>query len=162
MQNFKRQVEQTEKAKAEASRVYKLNLPTIKANEAIYEDNKKRIKRGWKTIKPTLELPHKLAKWASDILLKERMNKATLKLKTPETWLEEIEQLPSPVKERCACLIWWDYFGDKLKADRWPHLDKFLSVPFVLADEGEIAQGLHKCGYTPYAAKMRIMGIENI
>ena len=84
-----------------------------------------------------------------------------LKSKPPEQWRVEVDAISDPdVRNRVACLAWWDHFGSRPVSHRWPHLDKFLGAPYVPVSDTQLKRALCQCGYSPEIAHRRIMKLN--
>ena len=50
-----------------------------------------------------------------------------LRLRPPEEWSEMIHSIRDhAVRIKVACIVWWDFFGNRSTSDRWPHLDTLV------------------------------------
>ena len=58
-------------------------------------------------------------------------------------------------------MIWWDFWSDKVVAERWKQFDRWLT--FDHSEENnpvpttELAECLKLVGYPPYRIRMRLM-----
>jgi len=73
---------------------------------------------------------------------------------TPEEWRRRCMALPEPLRYAVARVVWWDYFGERIAAERWPHLDHLIARTDVVSDN-QLALGLSWVGYTPAKAASR-------
>ena len=65
-----------------------------------------------------------------------------LKSKPPEQWRAQLDAVSDPdVRNRVACLIWWDFFGHRSVSNRWPHLDEFVSARYVPVSDTQLKYG---------------------
>ena len=72
--------------------------------------------------------------------------------RTPEQWRAAVELIEDEtVRARCACIVWWDYFGGQPVRHRWSHLDIYLKRPFVPMKNAVIEAGLDHRGLHPGA-----------
>jgi hypothetical protein len=89
-------------------------------------------------------------------LPKEELKKLKeMRKRTPEVWVEMINALPSSVRTSAAKLVWWDYFGLRTVADRWPHLDGYLQFIATDVPYGPLVEALIELGYPPTIARTR-------
>jgi hypothetical protein len=56
----------------------------------------------------------------------------------PEVWAERIAKIEDETtRTMIARIVWWDFFGNRDVANRWPHLDEYLgsaNAPQVMSD----------------------------
>jgi hypothetical protein len=84
-----------------------------------------------------------------------------LKLVTPEDWLQRVLSLPERLQGPIARMIWWDFWSDKLVAERWKEFDRWLS--FDKEEEESpvetsvLAECLKTVGYPQYRIRMRLI-----
>jgi hypothetical protein len=84
-----------------------------------------------------------------------------LRLVTPEDWLQRVLSLPERLQGPSARMIWWDFWSDKVVAERWRQFDRWLT--FDHSEENnpvpttELAECLKLVGYPPYRIRMRLM-----
>lgn len=78
-----------------------------------------------------------------------------LRKRRPETWAEAIELIPQNVRHQAAKIVWWDYFGDRSVANRWPHLDQYLGISFEEAPFADLVNALESVGYPEKTALSR-------
>lgn len=89
-------------------------------------------------------------------LPKEELKKLKeLRKRTPEEWAYRIEGLPSSIRTAAAKLVWWDHFGLRTVADRWPHLDGYLKFSDEEAPFAPLAEALITLGYPEKVARTR-------
>jgi len=51
---------------------------------------------------------------------------ATLRKRTPEQWVELLEQIKDKtLKNKVGCLVWWDYFAQRTTKNAVPHFDVY-------------------------------------
>lgn len=81
-----------------------------------------------------------------------------LRDRSPEEWLDQINELPEPLRTRAAWIAWWDFFAHRSVADRWNHLDHLINRKCEPVTDGDLAMALHILGYTPYMAVARVKG----
>ena len=69
-----------------------------------------------------------------------------------------IDAISDPIlRTQAACIVWWDYFGGREVADRWPQLDEFRKdwrPPWEI-DQPALESVLLQLGYHPEIAKTR-------
>jgi hypothetical protein len=97
----------------------------------------------------------RVQKKTAPILEMEASVKRSISLRSPEIWAEEIEKLPESVRVAVACVVWWDFFGQRLSSERWGHLDKWTKAKYVPATQEELTRGLFAVGYSPWVATNR-------
>ena len=91
-----------------------------------------------------------------------------LREKHPQTWREQILDLPDDIRNHVARLVWWDWFSYRPVPERWPHLDEFLNVPYsqllweranpelvVQPDFRKVCEALISLGYSEQQALQR-------
>jgi len=141
---FQEELQHMQRAKAEKSRITKLN-------EEFSRENSRRKAQG----RVILRLPHKIEQWVNDAYEREMERTTALRAKTPEQWEADILMLPLSQREAVAKIIFWDYFGARIVTERWPHLDKWLSQTPITTPPAALAKALWACGYTAHAATTR-------
>jgi hypothetical protein len=78
-------------------------------------------------------------------------------------WRERVETVVDPiVRAHVACIIWWDYFGGRIAAERWADLDDYKAdyKETDNADMKAVAAALVALGFPAERAQARIAGIE--
>lgn len=85
-----------------------------------------------------------------------------MKKKTPEEWLIAIQSLPENIQRGVAKIIWWDFFGGRIAARRWDHLDKWVKTPLEDIPDDLMLEGLISVGFTETQARMRIFPEERL
>lgn len=98
----------------------------------------------------------KLSDESRAILKAERDHTSTLRRLPPQQWAMRIRALPDHIQVEAACVIWWDFFGGRVSAHRWPHLDFWINQPVTITNEDALVEALLACGYTPYQAQNRV------
>jgi hypothetical protein len=141
---FETDLDLMRRAQAERKRIDQMNAEASKAN----------IKRRAEG-RSILRLPHRMPKWVVEAYALEVQRSKELSKKTPEQWREDILNLPAAQRECVAKVIFWDYFSTRTVAERWPHLDPWLTVRAVETKPRPLAKALWACGYTAYAATNR-------
>jgi hypothetical protein len=144
-------ISQMEEVQAETKRVRKLNEPTIKENRKRAAENTATGKK----LHKMLPLPFKMEGWAQERIERESVVKRNLAKRTPQEWEDKIRELSGAIRNRVACLVWWDFFGGRTVKNRWPHLDKWVNAPFEETAVEDVISGLHSVGYSPWEAKKR-------
>jgi hypothetical protein len=80
----------------------------------------------------------------------------------PSDWARLVGSIPEEsVRSQVACLIWWDFFGMRIRdngEEYWDHLDDYMEEWVPDVPERKIAHGLIECGYHPYDACARSIG----
>jgi len=74
----------------------------------------------------------------------------------PDHWRELLMRLPNRVRNHAASIIWFDLFGGRTVANRWPHLDSMVEQYKRTgpATRAELVDALVRCGYPiEYASK---------
>lgn len=80
---------------------------------------------------------------------------------TQDQWLEKVKALPEKAQGQIARMIWWDFWSERLVANRWTEFDHWLQ--FDSREEtdpvpkGMIAKCLKEVGYPDYRIKLRLM-----
>jgi hypothetical protein len=143
--------------------IKKENLPIRIKNQEIEEANEERKRVGLKNLKklptkPLEKLPFKIGQRSRSVLNVESGKKRSLRKRSPKAWRNAVDAITDPdVRTRAACLIWWDWFGDRRGGKPWHHLDKFLHREYVEIDDKVLANALVQCGYTPWMAHNRTL-----
>jgi hypothetical protein len=143
-------IKEMEETQKEVERVRLLNAPTVAENRRIRARNKLNKE---KEIPP--RLPHKVPDWAEACLKREADVRVKLKKRKPEEWFAKIKPLTGALRNRIACLVWWDFFGGRPTKDRWDHLDKWVSARVIEVPTEDIESGLRAVGYSPWEARKR-------
>ena len=79
----------------------------------------------------------------------------------PQEWVDKVNSLPEVARGQIARMIWWDFWSDKLVANRWTEFDHWLQ--FDSREETDpvplnmIAECLKAVGYPEYRIKLRLM-----
>lgn len=109
------------------------------------------------SLKP-LPLMFSVPEWVKRKIKCDADAKAVLSRRTPENWLSIIEsKLIEPVRTRAACIVWWDYFSNRVVSEAWPHLNKFIDGHKIGVPDDIIADALVQIGYTRWQAFLRII-----
>ena len=101
------------------------------------------------TTKAKPENVHRLALRKARLILKRR---------SPAAWRSAIDAIRDPsLRVRAACIVWWDYFGHRTVADRWPHLDDIVRPwkPHVEFEPRILEDALCRLGYHRDVARAR-------
>lgn len=84
-----------------------------------------------------------------------------LRLVTPEDWLQRVLSLPERLQGTTARMIWWDFWSDKVVAERWDAFDRWLTFDHLEENDPIPTETLAEClkavGYPPYRIRMRLM-----
>jgi len=79
--------------------------------------------------------------------------------RSPEEWLEAIQQVPENVRPYIANVVWWDFFSNNMVSKRWPHLDEYIWLkPVVFSEyppQPELVAGMMAVGYPEEDAQRR-------
>lgn len=86
----------------------------------------------------------------SDTEIKRELSK-----RTQEEWLEIIMTFRGNLRTRVACLVWWDYYGNREAKHRWDNLDQFLAAPYIECDSHMLRECLIEIGYSEHMAVNR-------
>jgi hypothetical protein len=64
---------------------------------------------------------------------------------------------------KVACLVWWDWFGNRRATDAWPHLNQWIAAYWVgmEADPTKVSAALISMGYPARQAWDRANGWKN-
>ncbi len=153
-------IKQMEQVRAHMDNIREKNAATIALNRDIlrkhkleYPDTIPRLSRVKNA--PIHPMPLRAESWVKPLLERESQVLRDLKAKTPEAWAADIGNLLPPVRNRVACLVWWDYFSHRNVTEAWPHLDKYIKCPFVNVPDEQVIRALHKVGYSPTEATRR-------
>jgi hypothetical protein len=85
----------------------------------------------------------------------------SLRKVTPQDWLDRVNALPERARGQIARMIWWDFWSEKLVANRWTEFDHWLQ--FDSREETDpvpremIVECLKAVGYPDYRIKLRLM-----
>ena len=71
-----------------------------------------------------------------------------LRDRSPEEWQAKIKKLKGGVRNRVACLVWWDYFGATQVSERSDHLDEWMHTKHEPVDDDDVIEALVDVGYT--------------
>ena len=80
---------------------------------------------------------------------------------TPDEWFERVKALPERAQGQIARMIWWDFWSEKLVANRWTQFDHWLQ--FDAREETDpvprdiLCECLKAVGYPDYRIKLRLM-----
>jgi len=143
-----------------------------KQNTTLREENKRRMERNKK-----LREQHQQAKWGqkkhvpkteellvyevpeqyNKILRNETKVHQQLKDRHPVDWYQRIMELPTRMRDRIACYVWWDYCYDSSSTLYEKHIQQDLEKQsYKKTNRNEIIEALVQLGYTPYAATQRV------
>lgn len=89
--------------------------------------------------------------------MKKTLLSKELREVSPQEWVLRIAKLPSKLHPVVSCIVWWDWFSERLVPDRWPHMDQYL--PFREHDDIpaiEIIEALVQIGYPQRKAELRM------
>lgn len=67
--------------------------------------------------------------------------------RSPEEWVDLINDLPYSIRPHAARIVWWDWFGLRTVGERWNHLDEYLSFTTEEAPFQPLAEALESLGY---------------
>ena len=93
---------------------------------------------------------------AYEVTKRVRRVKVPLSKRTPEEWVERIKELPAALQPAISRVIWWDYFGNRISKDAWPHLDEMREEPMGEVGEKVQIAALVKLGYKRSIASNRV------
>lgn len=148
------------KAEAEQSRVNKINAPIKLKNAQRKAKNIERKEQGEEEL-PPLPMEAKLTEWSLERLQREISLRRDQKNITPEEWATRIEALEEPLRTRVACLVWWDFFAQRIVSQRWANLDPYLRDQGYEVPSNTLVDGMHTVGYTPLQAFRRVKKNED-
>lgn len=77
----------------------------------------------------------------------------------PDDWLRAVDGVKKrKVRLQVANIVWWDFFSQRVAADRWPQLDKHIAEwrPSHNAPIEHIRDGLRAVGYPGRLADRRV------
>ena len=96
-------------------------------------------------------------KWVNPFILREEHRSRELTKRGPEEWAAHVLLIGDRVlRAAVARIVWWDFFGHRTTANRWPHLDKYLEGDHVKIDKEVLKRGLYQAGYSPWHAHRRL------
>lgn len=91
-----------------------------------------------------------------DTLAYETACKDLLDKRTAKEWRRKILGIKDEaMRNRCACLIWWSFFGRQTREGYSDVLDGYLTSEYVWIQPELVAMQLHRLGYSPYEAWQR-------
>lgn len=98
------------------------------------------------------------ASWLNPFIAREEYHSRMLRTKSPHEWARDIlvEIKDKNLRNRVACVVWWDFFAQRPIHKRWPHLDRYIDADFAPVDDDTLARGLAAVGYAPWHAVRRI------
>jgi hypothetical protein len=106
--------------------------------------------------------PHRLSDAAREVIQAEERAMEELKLRTPDQWLEAVLALAPHQQYHAASVAWWDYFGKRISAERWPQLDGLIRHrDGGLLEQEELTRCLRAMGYTDTMATNRMEGKDD-
>jgi hypothetical protein len=82
-------------------------------------------------------------------------------VRTPEQWVERVRAVRGQaLRIKVACIVWWDWFGQRLVSGRWAHLDELVNAYWVglLVDPKDLERALVAVGYPVRVARKRAAG----
>ena len=150
------------------------NVPLRRQNENLQQLNARRKAQGlpglsYQPLAPMKPYAHKLESWATDTIKRETTAAVMRLNRGPDEWKALIKEIhPLPLRGEVANIVWWDYFGNRVSCERWPHLDKYIdSKPGIYkedapppAEDKAIIIALYGLGYTAIQAVRRITGYD--
>jgi hypothetical protein len=82
----------------------------------------------------------------------------TLRSKTDEEWISDIEALPEEMRKPVARVVWWDWMSGRPATERNPEFDQFITYTLdpEPISESKLIKGLLAVGYTELQATTRI------
>ena len=87
-----------------------------------------------------------------------------LKLLTPKEWVCRIYNLQPELQRPIARIIWWDFFADRVIAERVSDFDAWIAPPapgtYLNEPENVIKEGLIKVGYPARDAHRRTVAMR--
>jgi len=155
--DFLAALQRTLDAAQAANEVRKKNAPTATENRRRRGHNAKHEKTR-KTGFAPLPLPYRLPEKQAAVMDAETQAVRALRKRTPKDWKKQIMRLAPSVRVPVAYIVWWDFFAQRMPAERWDHLDKLIDAPWVDAPPVVVEKALHALGYTPYLAVRRLRG----
>ncbi len=120
---------------------------------------KKRNKKNLELGKPLEEFKIKLRPSIVETQKENTKNMLLLKEKNLEYWQEKIESLPDKLKQRTACVVWWDFYADSGIKKRPEYFNQYLhSEKLIRCTDFALFCALVWCGFTKHNAYVRIYG----
>lgn len=93
---------------------------------------------------------------AAKIINNEKQTKHKLESRTSSEWINLIKQLPKRLHNRVACLVYWDFYGQKTEADCQVFKDivrkELQQKTYETTNPEEVRVALVQIGYTPFHA----------
>lgn len=74
---------------------------------------------------------------------------------SPAEWRRRILTLHGPLRGAVAAVVWWDFFGMRPWAERWPHLDDLIGRADSVTNP-KLYEGLIAVGYPAKRAAWRM------
>jgi len=105
-----------------------------------------------------LPMPFRLLPKQAAVMAAEAQAVRALRKRPPQEWKRLVMKLAPSVRVPVAYIVWWDFFAQRMPAERWDHLDKLIDAPWVDAPPVVVEKALHALGYTPYLAVRRLRG----
>jgi len=144
------------------TRVNPNDVPMTKAAEPASYDTWKMqmrlVKDELERVRPNHKLPYGIPdKWVNPFILREEHHSRKLTERGPKDWVTALENIDDIVlRTAVARIAWWDFFGHRSVAERWPHLDRYLEGDHVKIDKEVLKRGLYQAGYSPWHAHRRL------
>jgi hypothetical protein len=81
-----------------------------------------------------------------------------LKLKSEESWLQDIAQLPEEMQNPIGKIVWWDFFASRTGDERAVGFSRFLPPDKKDYPNDSLRDGLIAVGYPENYASSRVLG----
>jgi hypothetical protein len=84
-------------------------------------------------------------------------NLKPLRARPAQAWAQALAALPEHLQAPVASLVWWDFFGPRISAERWTELDRWVNQrPPEDERPEEVVEALVRLGYPRRTARQRI------
>jgi hypothetical protein len=172
---FNKALQDTETAIEQAKEMDRLNEPTRALNVEIRENNimKRATNKQIRDYNEGKDPEDQLPEWQMEMLMKrphvlpppllkiieaEKEHARAMKQVEPRCWRETLDEIADPhLRVQTACIVWWDHFGNRTSAERWPELDDYIGKSYRPCTDEQLVLSLYKCGYTAYRAARRVV-----
>lgn len=162
MQKIQREAKMFKAARKKIHDTNKKNRPLRAKNAEIRIENEKIKKQNKEnnTTEPLLPYHeyHQKPQDAVDLLQDHQKQCLLLNKRTENDWLSLIKQnFSGQLQSKIACIVFWDYAGNKIGKDRWHGFDKYITTgQNIFIENDKKIKALYTLGYPAHAAISRI------
>jgi len=162
MKKIQREAEEFKAARKKIHNIHKKNRPLRTKNAEIRIKNTEISKRNKENNTQEPLLPyyeyHQKPQDAVDLLQDQKKQCEALSKRTEVDWLNLIRQnFSGQIRSKIACIIFWDYAGNKIGKERWHSFDQYVSAAKNIDIHKNIKiQALYDLGYPAHTALNRI------